>query len=218
MRILIANPNTSARITARMVGAARALVDGGLTIVGATAPFGAPSLETPADLAIAELAVPAMLAAHPDCDGAIVGAFGDPGLARARAVFGKPVQGLGEAGLRAAGSGGRRFAVVTLGPAMGPAIVAKAGELGLAGRMAGIAFLSGGVLDLATEPSRYHDEILDAVAAARDHGAEAVLLGGAPFSGWSGLLRDKAALPLLDGLSAALDGLLSDGGPAASRR
>ncbi|ALG74561.1 hypothetical protein VY88_30575 [Azospirillum thiophilum] len=211
MRILIANPNTSARITARMVEAARALVGGGATIVGATAPFGAPALETPADLAIAELAVPAMLGAHPDCDGAIVGAFGDPGLAQARTAFGKPVQGLGEAGLRAAGTGGRRFAVVTLGPAMRPAIEARVSDLGLADRMVGIAFLSGGVLDLAAEPWRYHGEILDAVAAARDRGAEAVLLGGAPFSGWSGRLRARAALPLLDGLTAALDGLVPDG-------
>ncbi len=212
MRILIANPNTSVRITARMVEAARALVGGGATIIGATAPFGAPALETPADLAIAELAVSAMLGAHPDCDGAIVGAFGDPGLARARAAFGRrPVQGLGEAGLRAAGAGGRRFAVVTLGPAMRPAIEARVCDLGLADRMAGIAFLSGGVLDLATEPWRYHDEILDAVASARDRGAEAVLLGGAPFSGWSGRLRARAALPLLDGLTAALDGLVPGG-------
>ncbi|MBK1840055.1 hypothetical protein JHL17_21850 [Azospirillum sp. YIM B02556] len=212
MRILIANPNTSAGITARMVEAAWALVDGGVTIVGATAPFGAPALETPADLATAELAVAAMLGAHPDCEGAIVGAFGDPGLARARAAFGRrPVQGLGEAGLRAAGSGGRRFAVVTLGPAMRPAIEARVSELGLADQMAGIAFLSGGVLDLAFEPWRYHGEILEAVAAARDRGAEAVLLGGAPFSGWSGRLQAKAALPLLDGLTAALNDLVAGG-------
>lgn len=211
MRILIANPNISARITARMVEAARAVVDRSVTIVGATAPFGAPALETPADLAIAELAVPAMIGAHPDCDAAIVGAFGDPGLARARAACGKPVHGLGEAGLRAAGAGGRRFAVVTLGPAMRPAIEARVAELGLADRLVEIAFLSGGVLDLAAEPWRYHGEILEAVAAARAHGADAVLLGGAPFSGWSGRLRAKAALPLLDGLTAALEELVPAG-------
>ncbi|CAO3434936.1 aspartate/glutamate racemase family protein [Azospirillum endophyticum] len=212
MRILIANPNTTAAITTSMVEAARALVGGGVTIVGATAPFGAPALETPADLATAELAVAAMLGAHPDCGGAIVGAFGDPGLARARTAFGgKPVRGLGEAGLRAAGAGGRRFAVVTLGPAMRPTIEARVSELGLADRMAGIAFLSGGVLDLANEPWRYHGEILAAVAAARDRGAEAVLLGGAPFSGWSGRLQARAALPLLDGLTATLDGLVPGG-------
>ena len=60
----------------------------------------------------------AALAAHSAASAAIIGAFGDPALAAARSRDPRPIFGLGERGLMAAGRRGRRFAVVTLGAAM----------------------------------------------------------------------------------------------------
>ncbi|OYX11690.1 MAG: hypothetical protein B7Z15_11315, partial [Rhizobiales bacterium 32-66-8] len=107
-RILIANPNTSAAITQMMVDEARRLAPEGTEIHGATAPFGSSSLECPAELTIAAHAVLVMLAEAADYDAAIIGAFGDPGLAAATDLLEMPVFGLGRAGLEAASCQGQR--------------------------------------------------------------------------------------------------------------
>ncbi|MDR3494213.1 MAG: aspartate/glutamate racemase family protein, partial [Ancalomicrobiaceae bacterium] len=106
LRLLVANPNTSADITEKMATTARAIAGPRAAILPDTAPFGASALETEADLAVAADAVAAMLR-RADCDGAIIAAFGDPGLKAARAAAPMPVVGLGESGLIVAGEGGR---------------------------------------------------------------------------------------------------------------
>lgn len=209
-RLLVANPNTSASITARMVAVADRIAGGRAEIVGATAPFGAAALESEADLRMARRAVLAMIAANPDCDGVLVSAFGDPALDLARALVPVPVEGLGEAGLLAVAEGGRRFAVLTLGPALGPGIRARIDRLGLGDRLAGLDFLACSVLDLAADPHARASEILDRVAdSARLQGADAVLLAGAPFAGLAADLAAEAAVPLHDGLTAGIRRLLA---------
>lgn len=208
-KFLIANPNTSERITQSMVEIARRLAGDRAEIVGATAPFGAPALETEADLETAELAVLSMMEAHEDCDGVLVAAFGDPGLHAARRASKVPVEGLGESGILAAAEGNRRFAILTLGPALKPAIEKKVDQMGLSMQLAAIDFLSCGVLDLAREPTRYLGEMnLKIEALAKHAGAEAVLLAGAPFAGMADMSIADAAIPLYDGLASALTALL----------
>jgi allantoin racemase len=204
-RLLIANPNTTQSITDQMVARARAIAGADATFVGATAPFGAPALECQEHLQTAELAVLSMMQAHENCDGMIISAFGDPGLERARRRGVMPVVGMGEAGMLAASSYGRRFTIVTVGPALMASIHKKVQALGLQSQLAHVAFLAGGVLDLASDPQRFFDEILQAVAQAKTvWGADTTLLGGAPFSGLSARLAQDADLPLYDGLTSAV--------------
>ncbi len=209
-RLLVANPNTSVAITARLVAVAGRVAGDRAEIRGATAPFGAPALESEADLRQAARAVDAMVLAHPDVDGVLVAAFGDPGLDSARGLTARPVEGLGEAGLRMAAEKGRRFAILTLGPALGPGIRARVERLGLAGQFAGLDFLSCGVLELAADPGRHVPEILArARACVQGLGAEAVLLAGAPFAGLAADLEPRADVPLVDGLTAGIRRLLA---------
>lgn len=56
-RLLLANPSTSARITARMADIAWWIAFGRAGIVTATAPFGSPALETEEQLRTADIAV-----------------------------------------------------------------------------------------------------------------------------------------------------------------
>ena len=77
--------------------------------------------------------------------GAVVAAFGDPGLSEARALGSTAVVGLGECGLLAAGLGGRRFSVVTLGAAIRETIL-RQGRVTRSERPAGRRALSS-VLD-----------------------------------------------------------------------
>lgn len=208
-KLLIANPNTSCSVTDRLVAVAQRLAGPRAEIIGATAPFGATALETTRDIEIAKLAVLAMAGAHEEVDGILVAAFGDPGLSTLRAVRRVPVQGLGEAGLLAAAQAGKRFAILTLGPSLKTAIEEKVRTLSLSSRLAAIRFLDCGVLDLAAEPARYHDDILHNVRFLKEETrAEAVLLAGAPFCGLAGELRSRACAPLYDGLDAGIGRLL----------
>jgi allantoin racemase len=208
-RLLIANPNTTQSITARMIEVAREVAGNRATIIGATAPFGAPALECQAHLQTAELAVLSMIETHQDCDGVVIAAFGDPGLERARGAGKMPVTGLGEAGILAAGSTGRRFVIITIGPAMTESILQKIEAMGLRQQLAHVEFLDGGVLDIAADPQRFRGQILEKVTQARIlWAADAVLLGGAPFSGLSPSLAPEADLPLFDGLTCAVSQLI----------
>jgi len=208
-RLLIANPNTSSEITDSLVKAARTLVDGRAEIVGATAAFGAPALESAQDLRTAKDAVLDMLWGNRTCSGVLIAAFGDPGLALLRSSSRFPVEGLGEAGLLAAGADEKRFAILTLGPAMRASILTKVDGLGLAGQLSTLDFLECSVLDLARNPRLHRDDILRRTNAARQGGAEAVLLAGAPFSGLAGEIAADASIPVFDGLTAGINRLLT---------
>lgn len=150
-----------------------------------------------------------MLHAHRNCDGALIAAFGDPGLEPARKACLRPVHGLGEAVFMAAGRDARRFSIITLGARLVPAIRAKASALGLGLQLAGVGILDCSVLDFAADPDLYVHHILGMAEAMQvDGGTDAVLFGGAPFVGMAEALADHTSISLIDGLSAEIEQLL----------
>jgi Asp/Glu/hydantoin racemase len=151
----------------------------------------------------------AAITANADCAAAIIGAFGDPGLEEARATRPIPIVGLGESGIRAAAAGGRRFSIVTAGTAMHEALLAKIDALGVRDRLASLRYLSHTVLDVVRDRARVLPDAVTAIAAcAAEDGADAVLLGGAPFAGAAHLLAEGSAIPVLDGVEAAVGSAL----------
>ena len=146
----------------------------------------------------------AAISAPPHPAGAIVAAFGDPGLSEARTLHLMPVVGLAESGLLAAGRDGRRFSIVTLGSALREMIVAKAAGLGLAGQLAEVRFLTFSIPEMIADREGRLDEVGAAVRACAAAGVEAVLLGGAPFAGLAAPLVQKTGLIVLDGVEASV--------------
>lgn len=208
--ILVINPNTSERITAILLAQARHVAGDAAAVVAVTAPFGAASIESRAELVVAAHAVLEAIAAAAPCDAAIVAAFGDPGLDAAAEIAPMPVIGLARAGLQAAGANGRRFAIVTLGRHLRPELERAAVTAGVADRLTSIRFLDGGVLDLAHDRPRFLDAMVQAAAACvAEEGAEAVLFGGAPFAGIGQDLEGRVAVPVLDGLTCAVEAALA---------
>ncbi|RAI42590.1 aspartate/glutamate racemase family protein [Rhodoplanes roseus] len=204
-RLLVINPNTSERITAILLSEARRVAGEAADVDAVTAPFGAASIECRAELVIAAHAVLEAIAAAPPCDAAIIAAFGDPGLDAAAEIAPMPVIGLARAGLTAAAAGGRRFAIVTLGRHMRGELLRAAAVAGVADRLTSIRFLDGGVLDLAHDRDTFRDAMVEAAAACVDQeGAEAVLFGGAPFAGVGRDLEGRMSVPVLEGLSCAV--------------
>jgi Asp/Glu/hydantoin racemase len=203
--ILLINPNTSESVTNRLAAEARRIASPGVTIRAITAPFGAPAIQTPEELKVAADAVLAAIAANPDGNAAIIGAFGDPGLEAARAAASMPAFGLGESGILAASANGRRFAIVTVGAGMRGDIMSRAERLGVADRLVALQFLSASVADVVRDRAALIPAIVDAVAeCVTRHGAEAVLLGGGPFVGLAHEVSERTAVPVIDGLHAAL--------------
>jgi len=175
------------------------LRSGRFEVAAVCAQSGLRAIQTPDEASIAADAVVAAIAGDREASAVVVGAFGDPGLRKARAIERRPIVGLGESGLLAAGQNGRRFAIVTLGAAMRDALTRRVCRFGLAGacpsrspRFSPVATLTGAIGD-------------EVRACARASGTEAVLLGGAPFAGLAARLASKVATLTLDGVEACID-------------
>jgi allantoin racemase len=205
-RLLLVNPNTSRGVTRWLGDEARRVAGDRFDIVAVNADSGVAAIETPEDLDRVASAVIAALVAHPDASAAIIGAFGDPGLAAARSRDPRPIVGLGECGLMAAGRGGRGFAIVTLGAAMVETIASRAGALGLAGQLAAIHVLPFSIAQMIEERDGRRDAIAAAVrASAQENGVEAALLAGAPFAGMAEALARGLRIEVLDGVAACVE-------------
>ncbi|MGU3496746.1 aspartate/glutamate racemase family protein [Xanthobacteraceae bacterium A53D] len=213
-RLLIINPNTSDRVTAILREAACRMVPPHVEVRAVTAPFGAASLECAAELAIAGHAVLEALAANADCHAVIIGAFGDPGLEAAREISPVPVFGLASSGIRAAAGEARPFAIVTLGPALVPSIRRTVRDLGAADQLVALRLLEASVLDVAADRAGFLSAMAEAADQCAADGAQAVLFGGAPFAGIGTALAGRVDVPILDGLTCAVEDALAAPGHA----
>jgi allantoin racemase len=200
----IVNPNTNHAVTRWLEAEARRVAGDAFDVVAVNADSGVAAIQTPAELEIAARAVVAAISVAPRPSGAIVAAFGDPGLSEARALQLMPVVGLAESGLLAAGRDGRRFSIVTMGSALREMILAKAAALGLAGQLGEVRFLAFSIPEMIADRESRLDEVTAAVRACVEAGAEAVLLGGAPFAGLAAPLARKTGLLVLDGVEASV--------------
>ena len=209
-RLLIVNPNTNAAVTRWLGDEAARVAPEGTEIIAISAESGLAALQTPEDVEIAGRAVVRAIAAHArgrDLAGAVIAAFGDPGLAAARALGLTRVVGLGEAGIRAAASGGRRFSIVTLGAAMREPILAKAAALGVGANLVEVRVLPLSIPEMIADREGARALIMEAVRGC--HG-EAVLLGGAPFAGMAHDAARETGKVVLDGVEACVDAIMVD--------
>jgi allantoin racemase len=200
-RLLIVNPNTNAQVTEWLREEAARVAMDDFEVVGINAASGLAAIQTPDDSRKAAKAVGDAVVAARGAAAAIVGAFGDPGLAHTQTVSSIPVIGLGEDGMREAGKGGRRFSIVTLGAAMRASIAGRAKSLGLERQLVDILTLSCSIPDLVENRTSHRNEILAAIRACK---GEAVLLGGAPFAGLGAEMTHETGTLTLDGVAASV--------------
>lgn len=206
MRILIANPNTSAPVTDRLMAAAAAVKAPQTELIGRTAARGVPYIATRADAVIGSAVALEMLAeADGGIDAAVVAAFGDPGLGGARELFDFPVVGMAEAAMLTACMLGRSFAIVTFSGGLVPWYHECLDWNGLRGRCAGIFALQGAFTSLADVQEEKEAALVDlANRVVAEHEADVVILAGAPLSGLAQAVRDRVPVPLVDGIQAAV--------------
>lgn len=206
MHILLINPNTTEAITDLVVNNARIFASPGTVLSGATGRFGARYITTRAASAIAAHAALDAYAEHgAAADAVVLACFGDPGLAGLKEIAHQPVIGMAEAACLTAASLGRRFAIVTGGERWGPMLEEFVAGIGLADKLACVRTLAPTGADIARDPDGSLMLLADAcTACVTAHGVDAIILGGAGLAGLAARISDRVAVPLVDGVGAAV--------------
>ena len=204
--LLLINPNTSARTTEMMLAAALPLLPDGMTMRGVQAAASAAMIldEDALEAASREVARIGMLEAE-RADAIIAAAFGNPGAAQLREQLAIPVVGIGEAAIRGAAVGGRRFGIATTTPRLVRAIEASVRSLGLEGCFTGIRVPGADPLILAASPAEQDAALaLAATQCIELDGAEAVVIGGGPLSATATRLRGRFQTEIVEPVPAAM--------------
>ena len=205
-RILLINPNSNEATTAMMVAIARSAAAAGFDVVGATARR-APAMIVSADaLEAAASEVEEIARANGcACDGIIVSAFGDPGLAGIRAAMKLPAVGIGESAMLEAAANGRRFGVATTTPLLKAKIDTLPDTLGLRSHYTGTRFADGDPHELMRNPAQLRTALAGAVEAciAQD-AAEAVIIGGGPLGEAARELQPMFTVPVIAPIPSAV--------------
>ena len=206
MRILLANPNTSAGVTERIAAVARGVASAGTEIVAVTGASGVPYIATRAEAAVAGRTTLELMAEHgPGCDAAVVAAFADPGLGGARELMDFPVIGLAEAAMLTACMLGRSFSIVTFSGALKSWYRECVDYHGLSGRLAAIRCVDVPLGDIGNVQEVLCEELvaLCARTVAEDE-ADVVIFGGAPLAGLARVVAGRVTVPVVDGVEAAV--------------
>ncbi len=209
--ILLINPNTSARTTEMMLAAASPFLPPGMALRGVQADSGAAMiLDEDALLEAGREVVRLGLSESGRADAVIVAAFGDPGATMLQARLIIPVIGIGEAAIREAAAGGRRFGIATTTPRLLRAIGDRVRSLGLAGTFTGLRVPKADPLVLAAHPAEQDEALASAVRQCIGlDGAEAVVIGGGPLSATAARLRDRFATAIVEPVPAAMRAILA---------
>jgi allantoin racemase len=174
--------------------------------VAVTGQTGVPYIATRAEAVIGARVALELLAEHAEgCDAAVIAAFADPGLGGARELLSIPVIGMAEAAMLTACMLGRRFSIVTFATAMEPWFRESVEYNGLTSRLSSIRCVGGGFRDISTVQEEKQTLLIEACreAVERD-AADVVILGGAPLAGLAAKVAEFVAVPLVDGVAAAV--------------
>jgi allantoin racemase len=205
-RILLLNPNTSGAVTDRMADVARSAAASATQILAVTAPRGVPYIATRAEATIGGAIVLEMLAElDGGFDAAIIAAFGDPGLGGARELMGAPVIGLAEASMLTACMLGRRFSIVSFSRTLGPWFRECVEAHGLVGRLASIRLLDSAFASIGSVHQEKEELLVDlARRAVEEDEADVIVLAGAPLAGLADRVKSQIAVPVVEGVAAAV--------------
>ncbi len=206
MRILLINPNTSAGGTERMLATARRAAAATTEVVGRTAARGVAHVTSRADALVGGAAALEMVAEHGrDADAMIVAAFVDTWLEGLRDLAPVPVIGLAEAAMLTACMLGRRFSILTFARPLGPWYEECVEYHGLTSRLAAIRLLDALPQGTADTEEALSNAVIEAARqTAEEDRTDAVILAGPPLIGLAETIRDRAPLPLVDGIAAAV--------------
>lgn len=200
----LVNPNTTVATTDMMVGAAREAAPAGMEIAGLTARRGAALIIDAAGLATGAAAV-LELAGGLTGAGVIVAAFGDPGADELGRRLAVPVIGIGEASIRLAGRGGRRFSIASTSPGLSTSIRARVEQLGLSDQLASLRVADAEPVALTADAEALEATLFDLVErSVAEDGAQAVVIGGGPLTRAARAIAGRTSATIIEPVPAAV--------------
>lgn len=206
MRLLIINPNISTSVTDLIAAEARLAAAPETQITMQTAPFGVAYIETRFEALIGAYAVAQVAAEHvAGHDAVIVAAFGDPGLAALREVMPVPVLGMTESALASACLLGHRFSIIAISQRIQAWYREEVQRHQLQGRLASIRALDEHLADIGQVQQDHETALLGLCErAVREDGAEVLIIAGAPLAGLARTIKNRIRVPVVDGVSSAV--------------
>lgn len=205
--IQVINPNTSRAMTESIGAAARAVAAHNTEILAVCPAQGVPSIEGHFDEAIATLGVLEQIKLGRDegvC-GHVIACFGDPGLLAARELARGPVIGIAEAAMHMATLVATRFSVVTTLPRT--VIIARhlIQRYGFEHQCAALHAIDLPVLALEDGSGLAQQKVREACIQAKQRdGGGAIVLGCGGMAQLAAELTQELAMPVIDGVSAAV--------------
>ncbi|MEV4987613.1 MULTISPECIES: aspartate/glutamate racemase family protein [Micrococcaceae] len=206
MRILVANVNTTSSMTDSIASSARSVAAAGTEIVGITPRFGADSCEGNFESYLAAIAVMDAVTSYPEpFDAVIQAGYGEHGREGLQELLDVPVVDITEAAASTAMFLGHKYSVVTTLDRTVPLIEDRLKLAGLDARCASVRASGMAVLELEEEPDRAVEAIINqAMLAVTQDKAEVIVLGCGGMAGLDEQIRQRAGVPVVDGVAAAV--------------
>jgi allantoin racemase len=224
-RLLVVNPNTSARMTETIgIAASAAALALGVTADTICPANGPESIEGRFDeIVSAYWTLDCVMQVVADYDGVVVACFGPhPAVEGIREATCVPTMGIMEASVLYALPLGARFSIVTTSPRWEPLLNEGLKLLGVEARCASVRSSGLAVLDLDRLPA---DQVCTRLAeearlAVEVDGAEVILLGCAGMAGLQESVASAAGVPVVDAVWAGVIevGALARAGAQTSKR
>ena len=204
-RLLLANTNTSAAVTEKIVNEARLHAGPTIEITGANASFGPEIISNRTEMAISTHGLIDLCAAHAEAiDGLIVGMSLDAGVWAAREMLDVPVIGMSEAALSMASLHGNRIGMFVFGNATQP-YREMALAYGYGQNLAAVQALGVTPQEHLADPSRVEARIIEMIQSLAEAGEiDCAILVGAVAAGLPRKLQDRLPVPALEGISCAV--------------
>jgi allantoin racemase len=203
MRLLLANPNATERVTKASADLARAVALPGTEIEEWTNRAGPALIDSyNADAAAARSLVAALGALTPVPDSVVLAGFGDYGTRAVKETLAVPVIALAEAALAYAVAVCDRFAIVTTSARMIAYTEDLVERLGFAPRCRAVRAVELPPIAAGEPPA---DEIVPTIAeVATATGADLVILGGSRLSPYAAALRGSISLTVVEPVACAV--------------
>lgn len=206
MRLLVLNANTSDFVTQRVADAVRKLASPGTEVVPVTGRFGARVIGSYTEMAIGEHSAIELMARHaPGCDAVLIAVSWDSGLKAGRELLSIPVVAMTEAAMLMARQLGSRLGFITFDQRSLTLYRAMIEGNGYGAWVAGWRVVESTAVYTPSGATDVDTQICAAVndLAERD-GVEVAIVSGAVMAGAAARLKDRCAIPVLDGITAAV--------------
>jgi len=132
------------------------------------------------------------------CAAGIIGCFYDGGLRELREALRMPVVGMAEAAMYLACTLGHRFSIIVGRRKWIPKMTDNVVLYGLERRLASFRSVEMGIPDIAADPGRFYDRVLEEGRKAEADGAEVVVLSEIASPQFWDRARAELAVPVVD--------------------